>query len=655
MTKRQYPSYNKISVISESGCLPKKYALKGKGAMKKRILLIILTVMMVMKPLTISASSQEVTDTKEAEETLLGEGEPVVEDTRSEEDVDTTEEATEDTAEEVTEDTADSTSIKEEPEPNAAIANAGIRSAAAAGLFTDDVEGFVERLYFICLGRNSDPKGKQEWVSQLKTGKKTAAETVWGFYGSSEYKNKNTTDSAFVESLYQVLMNRNPDATGKANWLSVLGNGASRLYVAKGFADSTEFANICRQYSVTKGSLTVTEGRDLNYKVTCFVQRLYQVCLSRKADTAGLNSWCRSIVKEGKSAVVVVRDFFDSNEYKSKSKSDAAYIEDLYKTMLNRSPDVTGKKNWAETLGNGVSRAYIIKGFAGATEFKNLCSSYGVTAGTITLTENRDQNYNVTKFVQRLYQTCLGRKADTSGLNNWTGKLNKGASSGADVVKGFFESEEYIGKNKSNENYVIDLYKALFDRNPDASGKAGWLSVLGSGGSRRSLLSGFTGSAEFKALCAKYGIKPGSILTEAEKRIQRHLDNIYASVGRDIKACYWWVVNNMSYNRVNGHLTPPSGYTRDQWYAVKAFEERKGNCYSYAAAFYWLAKELGYEVQYIEGQVTAARGGYTPHGWVNVKINGAWYICDPEGQAEIKGGYNFYMQPIGNTVLSYIW
>ena len=32
--------------------------------------------------------------------------------------------------------------------------------------------------------------------------------------------------------------------------------------------------------------------------------------------------------------------------------------------------------------------------------------------------------------------------------------------------------------------------------------------------------------------------------------------------------------------------------------------------------------------------------------------NGA-YICDPEAQYEI-GGYNFYMQPIGNTVLNYI-
>nr|WP_297933660.1 transglutaminase domain-containing protein [uncultured Blautia sp.] len=136
-----------------------------------------------------------------------------------------------------------------------------------------------------------------------------------------------------------------------------------------------------------------------------------------------------------------------------------------------------------------------------------------------------------------------------------------------------------------------------------------------------------------------------------EAKLREHTEKVYSKVGRDLRACFNWVVNNMTYERYYGHLTPPSGYTRCQWYSMKAFENHKGNCYSYAGAFYYLAKYLGYDAEYVEGQVTKRGGGYTPHGWV--EIDGK-YICDPEGQAEISPSLNFYMMPKGNALLNYI-
>lgn len=139
-------------------------------------------------------------------------------------------------------------------------------------------------------------------------------------------------------------------------------------------------------------------------------------------------------------------------------------------------------------------------------------------------------------------------------------------------------------------------------------------------------------------------------MSAVDLQIYNYCQNVYNSVGRDLRSCYNWVVNNMSYQTL-GVPSLPSGYTsRSQWYAIKAFRDHRGNCYCYAAAFYYLAKYLGYNAEYVEGRVTAAGGGYTPHGWV--VINGA-YICDPEAQDEI-GRYNFYMQPLGSPVLSYI-
>lgn len=142
-----------------------------------------------------------------------------------------------------------------------------------------------------------------------------------------------------------------------------------------------------------------------------------------------------------------------------------------------------------------------------------------------------------------------------------------------------------------------------------------------------------------------------SLTSEAEERLQRDVTAVYNQVGRELYACYNWVVNTMTYQTINGHIVPPAGYTREQWYAVMGLETHRGNCYCYAAAFAYLARHLGYNAQYVEGSVPRRGGGYTGHGWVI--INGA-YICDPEAQAEI-GGRSFYMQPISSPAINYVW
>lgn len=139
---------------------------------------------------------------------------------------------------------------------------------------------------------------------------------------------------------------------------------------------------------------------------------------------------------------------------------------------------------------------------------------------------------------------------------------------------------------------------------------------------------------------------------EAQSRIQKHVNAVYAQTGKDLYACYQWVVQNMKYKKMPILTQPPAGYTSEQWNAVVAFEQRQGNCFNYAAAFCELAKGLGYDARYVEGSVPLAAGGRGPHGWVEITKDGAVYICDPDLQYEIKNR-NFYMQPVGRTVIKY--
>ena len=152
-----------------------------------------------------------------------------------------------------------------------------------------------------------------------------------------------------------------------------------------------------------------------------------------------------------------------------------------------------------------------------------------------------------------------------------------------------------------------------------------------------------------------FQVPESAMMTEAERRVQGHVDNIHGQVGRTLRASFDWTYRSITWSWLPIHVTPPAGFTRSQWYAVIGFEQRTGNCFVFAATFYQLAKGLGYNARYVEGSVGAAGGGFVPHGWVEININGNWYIFDPEAQRSLGGrGLNFFMQPINRPVLNYV-
>lgn len=72
------------------------------------------------------------------------------------------------------------------------------------------------------------------------------------------------------------------------------------------------------------------------------------------------------------------------------------------------------------------------------------------------------------------------------------------------------------------------------------------------------------------------------------------------------------------------------GWTAD--YAYQMLSSGRGNCYRFACCFGYFAKMLGYDSYVNAGQCHALRGGYTPHCWVEIRMNGKTYVYDPELQ-----------------------
>lgn len=241
--------------------------------------------------------------------------------------------------------------------------------------------------------------------------------------------------------------------------------------------------------------------------VEAFVRRLYENILQRKADASGLAAWS-DVLKSGKEeGAKVAQGFIDSKEFKARTLSDEEYIKILYRTFLGREADASGLKSWLSVIDSGLSRMHVFRGFAESDEFTSLCSDYGIRRGYVVLTEPRDQNENVTKFVVRCYKLCLGRNADVDGLNGWCRQLLNGANTAKEAAHGFVLSQELLKKNLSNENFVKTLYRLFMDREADPEGLKAWLNVLESGKDREHVFNGFADSLEFKKICQRYGIQ----------------------------------------------------------------------------------------------------------------------------------------------------
>lgn len=244
------------------------------------------------------------------------------------------------------------------------------------------VNDFVVRLYRYCFDREPDAKGLSDWVSVLKSGNESAAKVVRSFFFSEEMSKRGLGNDDFLTICYHVMMDRDADDQGMRRWRIILDNGFSRLYVLRQFINSLEFTRICDQYGLKKGTITVTEPRDQNYGVTSFVARCYVEALGRFPDADGINSWTAALLnakdKKSEAAKIARKGFLHSEEFLNRQIDNMNFCRILYMIFLGREPDFEGMVAWTSRLNEGADRDKIIDGFAKSQEFSQLLDSYGL-------------------------------------------------------------------------------------------------------------------------------------------------------------------------------------------------------------------------------------------------------------------------------------
>jgi hypothetical protein len=256
----------------------------------------------------------------------------------------------------------------------------------------DGVTAFVERMYQVCLGRDADEAGLNDWVNRLQTGEAQGADIAFGFVFSAEFRNMNLCNNCYVDAMYQAFFGREADEAGKADWLERLASGQTRGAVMTGFVNSEEFSQLCTAYGIESGSGDWSNNSipvlgncskcgAVNNTITDFVARLYEICLEREPDEAGLSDWSDQLAN-GAEGSLVAYGFVFSEEYKAKHTTNEMFVTMLYKTMMDREPDAEGLAYWTEKLNYTNTREFVFNGFLFSPEFVARCAACGINVGS---------------------------------------------------------------------------------------------------------------------------------------------------------------------------------------------------------------------------------------------------------------------------------
>ncbi len=258
-----------------------------------------------------------------------------------------------------------------------------------------------------------------------------------------------------------------------------------------------------------------TVKMDINRSVSAFfnvaptvdqilIDHYYQSILGRTPDPSGLTYWqgemsrLRGLGVDIQEAFRVLADqLFTSPEYLARNPSDTQYVTDLYRTFFQRTPDSGGLSYWTGQLAAGLPRSVVLYFFLFSAEF----GSY--MQGLLGNTGSRDEVYAVVDF----YRGFLNRLPDTDGFTYWLGRFRAAQCQGTAAVNAeveaissqFATSAEYLARNRSNRDYVGDLYYAFLRRGGDLNGFNFWVNQLNTGArTRDQARRGFLQSPEFQ-------------------------------------------------------------------------------------------------------------------------------------------------------------
>jgi hypothetical protein len=255
-----------------------------------------------------------------------------------------------------------------------------------------------------------------------------------------------------------------------------------------------------------------SQGMELGREVLAsnsLVPHYYESILRREPDAGGQAFWeseasrLSSIGADvNETWYAMAMSFYSSPEYAAFKRNDTDYLRDLYNTFFDRAADDAGVAYWAGLMAAGMSREAVLTNFMFSPEFSSFTTA--LFGPTVTRPE--------ANMVLDFYRGLLARLPDSAGFSYYLGQFRAAQCTGASAVlaqvegisKAFLASPEYLARNRSDAQYVADLYNAFMRRGADIDGFNYYVGQLASGlATREALRQTFVASPEFSARVAQ--------------------------------------------------------------------------------------------------------------------------------------------------------
>ena len=149
-----------------------------------------------------------------------------------------------------------------------------------------------------------------------------------------------------------------------------------------------------------------------------------------------------------------------------------------------------------------------------------------------------------------------------------------------------------------------------------------------------------TGSEELDRLLAP---AVGNVLKDGLTQMER------------LRAVYLYAKGSFGYLGIGEVDTSKAGWEIEQ--AINMLKTGRGNCYSWASLFTYLARQVGYDARAVVGTGVSPKGSESVHAWTEITIDGTAYTFDPQIEsvyaARYDEYYDLFMKPYGEAEWGY--
>lgn len=122
-----------------------------------------------------------------------------------------------------------------------------------------------------------------------------------------------------------------------------------------------------------------------------------------------------------------------------------------------------------------------------------------------------------------------------------------------------------------------------------------------------------------------------------------------------LRAIYDYMIKNYSYRSAGTVEAGAVGWEPE--FALNMLKSGKGNCYSWAATFAYLARQSGWAANAVVGTAVSPKGSVRDHAWVEITIDGVPYTFDPEIEGvyakTVGETYDLFKKAYGQAVWKY--